>query len=173
MINKIEINVVVAAAQNNVIGNENGLMWNIPEDLKNVKKLTMGYPIIMGRKTWDTIGCSLPGRLNVVLTKNKNWNKLDVLSVSNFEEAILKSKEWLNKKKRLDIKKIFLFGGGHIYSEGLKYASKIYITKVFLKPDGNIFFPTLLNNIWKETYKSEIKISEKGIKFQFIELERI
>tara|TARA_S200000501_G_C20458045_1_gene583884 strand:- start:33 stop:554 length:522 start_codon:yes stop_codon:yes gene_type:complete len=171
--NKIEINAIVALAENNVIGNENGLIWNIPEDLKNLKKLTMGFPIIMGRKTWETIGVSLPGRLNVVLSKNINWNKNDVLKVSSFNEAILKSKLWLNEKKELDIKKIFVFGGGQIYNEGLKYVSKIYITKVFLKPNGNIFFPVLLDKTWKETYKSDIKTTKSGIKFQFIELDKI
>ena len=173
MTNKIEINAIVALAENNVIGNENGLMWNIPEDLKNLKKLTMGFPIIMGRKTWETIGFSLPGRLNVVLSKNINWNKNDVLKVSSFNEAILKSKAWLNEKKELDIKKIFIFGGGQIYTEGLKYVSKIYITKVFLKPNGNIIFPEFSNKTWKETYKSDIKTTKSGIKFQFIELDKI
>ena len=77
------------------------------------------------------------------------------------------------KKKELDIKKIFIFGGGQIYTEGLKYVSKIYITKVFLKPNGNIIFPEFSNKTWKETYKSDIKTTKSGIKFQFIELDKI
>ena len=146
---------IVAMNQNRIIGDGKNLLWHLPGDLKRLKKMTMGSPLIMGRKTWDSIGRPLPGRANIVLTNSNSWSADGAIIVNSFEDAIIKADEWiyLNTKKNLKIiqKKIFLFGGAEIYKIGLKYCDNIEMTKVKNNIKTGIKFPRLNENDWKKT----------------------
>ena len=146
---------IVAMNENRVIGDGKKLLWYLPGDLKRLKKLTMGSPLIMGRKTWDSIGKPLLGRANIVLTNSISWKADGVIVVNSFEDAIIKADEWifLNSEinQNLIQKKIFLFGGAEIYKIGLKYCDNIEMTKVKFNIKTGIKFPKLNERDWEKT----------------------
>ena len=146
---------IVAMNENGIIGDGKNLLWHLPGDLKRLKKMTMGTPLIMGRKTWDSIGKPLPGRANIVLTNSTSWRAHGTIVVNSFEDAITKADEWidLNIKINQNItqKKIFLFGGAEIYKIGLKYCDNIEMTKVKFNIKTGIRFPKLNERDWKKT----------------------
>ena len=146
---------IVAMNENRIIGDGKNLLWHLPGDLKRLKKMTMGSPLIMGRKTWDSIGRPLPGRANIVLTNSISWSDDGAIVVNSFEDAIAKADEWidLNKKINQDIiqKKIFLFGGAEIYKIGLEYCNNIEMTKVKFYLKNGIKFPKLNESDWEKT----------------------
>ncbi len=146
---------IVAMNENRIIGDGKNLLWYLPGDLKRVKKLTMGSPLIMGRKTWDSIGRPLPGRANIVLTNSVSWSADGAIVVNTFEDAINKADEWINlnilNNQNLIQKKIFLFGGAEIYKVGLEYCDNIEMTKVKFDTDIGIKFPELNESEWKKT----------------------
>lgn len=161
------LSVIVAIANNNVIGKDNTLIWHLPEDLKRFKKLTTGHTIIMGRKTFESLGKILPNRKHVVLTKNKNY-KIDnenvevVYSISDIEKYINDSEEH------------FIIGGAKIYSLLFPYANKMYITKINESFEGDVFFPKFDENEWKEISKEKGKRDEKNdFDYEYINYERI
>ena len=108
------MSAVVAMAENRVIGDGKSLLWKLSEDLKRVKEITMGRPLIMGRKTWDSIGKSLPGRGNIILTRNKDWIGEGTLKAYSFQNAINLAMEWIKDKNIEGEKEIILFGGSEI-----------------------------------------------------------
>ncbi|MFL2845441.1 MAG: dihydrofolate reductase [Candidatus Puniceispirillaceae bacterium] len=120
---------VVAMAENRVIGDGKGLIWHIPNDLKRVKTLTMACPLIMGRKTWDSIGRPLPGRASIVMTRDRSWTADGAITVSNLEAAIEAARSWIENTvgSRSDV---ILFGGGEIYRQGLEYCHRVERTVV-------------------------------------------
>ena len=146
---------IVAMNENRIIGDGKNLLWNLPGDLKRLKKITMGSPLIMGRKTWDSIGRPLPGRANIVLTNSVSWNAAGAIVVNSFADAIFKADEWidLNMETRQNItqKKIFLFGGAEIYKIGLEYCDNIEMTKVKSDIKTGIKFPKLNESDWEKT----------------------
>ena len=146
---------IVAMNENRIIGDGKKILWHLPGDLKRLKKMTMGSPLIMGRKTWDSIGRPLPGRANIVLTNSLSWQAEGAIVVNSFEDAITKADEWIQRNIEINQniiqKKIFLFGGAEIYRIGLKYCDNIEITKVKLKLQTGIKFPKLNENDWKKT----------------------
>ena len=146
---------IVAMNENRIIGDGKKILWHLPGDLKRLKKMTMGSPLIMGRKTWDSIGRPLPGRANIVLTNSLSWQAEGAIVVNSFEDAVTKSDEWIQRNietnQNIIQKKIFLFGGAEIYKIGLKYCDNIEITKVKLKLHAGIKFPKLNENDWTKT----------------------
>ena len=146
---------IVAMNQNRVIGDGNDLLWHLPGDLKRLKLITMGTPLIMGRKTWDSIGRPLPGRASIVLTKSPSWKAEGAIVANSFESAISKANSWIEINKKIGNKviqnKIFLFGGAQIYEKGLKYCDTIEITKVRFSAVSGSKFPKLKENDWKKT----------------------
>ena len=146
---------IVAMNENRVIGDGKNLLWYLPGDLKRLKKITMGSPLIMGRKTWDSIGKPLPGRANIVLTNSISWKADGAIVVNTFEDAIIKADEWigLNLDINPDViqKKIFLFGGAEIYKIGLEYCDNIEMTKVKFNLKTGIKFPKLNERDWEKT----------------------
>ena len=149
---------VVAMAENRVIGDGDGLIWHLPDDLKRVKSLTMGCPLIMGRKTWDSIGRALPGRASIVMTRNANWSAEGAIPVIGLDEAIAASKQWIAKTEGAR-NSIILFGGGQIYADGLARCNRIELTVVDIKPDGGAnaaLFPELDTGSWACTVESEM-----------------
>ena len=137
------ISLVVAAASNHVIGKEGTLPWQLPADLRHFKNTTWGLPIIMGRKTYASLMAPLPGRTNIVLTRNKDWspNSELVAVVSTPEEA-------LHQARLVFAKEVMVIGGGEVYVIFLPLASRIYLTRVEAEPEGDTFFPALDPTVW-------------------------
>jgi dihydrofolate reductase len=137
----MNIKLIVAATENNVIGNDNKLIWRLPNDMKHFKNTTWGSTIIMGRKTFESFGHALSGRVNIVITKNKDWGFEDIITASNVEEALIEA-------KKTNCKDIFIIGGGEIYKEFIGIANQIYITRVHTKLEGDTYFP-VIGDEWK------------------------
>jgi len=169
---KITISAIVASAKNRVIGDGEQLFWKIPEDFRRLKEITMGCPLIMGRKTWDSIGKPLPGRANIVLTRNPKWHKNGAIKASSIEESVNIGTNWLKNNGGLK-KEIFIFGGMDIYNIGLVYCDYIYLTEVDLYPDSKYVFPKIDPIKWKITFESKIKKSNEGIRYKFLTYKKI
>ena len=156
------MSAVVAMATNRVIGDGTGLIWHLPDDLKRVKSLTMGCPLIMGRKTWQSIGRPLPGRGSIVLTRDQNWQAEGAIIVHDFDAALMAAKAWIAVHNP-ECEKIILFGGGEIYRMGLDYCHQIDLTVIDISPDGGpdaALFPELDEASW--TKHLEAKIDATG-----------
>ncbi len=151
----MNISIVVAVAENGVIGKDNTLLWKLSADLKRFKEITMGHHMIMGRKTFDSIGKPLPGRISVVISTNPSL-KIEGAIVVNSLEAAIKIAQDAGDTEAC------IIGGGQIYTLSLGLATKIYYTEVALKPEGDTFFPELDKSIWKETARQECKADEKN-----------
>jgi dihydrofolate reductase len=140
------INIIVAASKNNVIGNESSLPWHIPTDLKNFKKLTTGHTVIMGRKTYESIGKPLPNRTNIIITRNKEFKANGCIICHSLNDALLKS---------VNNKDIFIIGGCEIYLEALEIADKIYLTRILCDAIGDISLPDDFLDGWELETESE------------------
>ena len=136
------ISLLVAASENNVIGKNNQLPWHLPEDLKYFKNLTWGMPILMGRKTFESIGKPLPGRNSIVITRNTNWRQEGIYIVHTIEQAI-------SKAESFGVKEIFVIGGAEIFTSSLSMADKIYLTRIHKDFEGDVFFPVLAEKDWQ------------------------
>lgn len=135
------LSLLVAAAENNVIGKDNKLPWHLPDDLKYFKNLTWAMPILMGRKTFDSIGKPLPGRKSIVITRNNDWQHEGVDVVHSIEAAVEKAKGY-------GAKEIFVIGGAEIFKSSLPKADRIYLTRIHHQFDGDVFFPVLDEKEW-------------------------
>ncbi len=141
-----EIVLVVAVADNGVIGRDGTMPWHLPADLKHFKRLTTGKPVIMGRKTFDSIGKPLPGRHNIVLTRDSGWTADGVTVVPNLAEAIAAA--GLDPRARAGA--IMVIGGAQIYTQALPIATRIELTRIHLAPNGDTRFPDLDAAVWRE-----------------------
>ena len=153
----LNIIAVVAMSENRVIGDGKGLIWHIPTDLKRVKTLTMACPLIMGRKTWDSIGRPLPGRASIVMTRDTSWAADGAIAVPNLEAAIKASRTWIENTAG-SRSEIILFGGGEIYRQGLEYCHRVERTVVAEKLDGGVeaaYFPELAPEFWDIEIEAE------------------
>ena len=154
----IQMTAVVAMAENRVIGDGKGLIWHIPDDLKRVKTLTMGCPLIMGRKTWDSIGRPLPGRASIVMTRDADWTADGAIRVSTMTAAIAAARDWIEVTAEAR-PEIILFGGGEIYAQGLDYCHHVERTVIHIAADGGkeaAFFPDLPDDEWDIEIEAEI-----------------
>lgn len=149
--------LIVAVAENGVIGNNGSMPWDLPSDLSNFKKLTMNKPMIMGRKTWDSIGRPLPGRDNIVVTKQTTLKKDGVIFCTTIEDSILRAKEYAKDR---NTNEIMIIGGEYLFKYFLKIASKIYYTQVHSSPNGDVFFPDFDKNLYNETFVGQINKME-------------
>jgi dihydrofolate reductase len=137
------IELVVAVARNGVIGRDGGLPWHIASDLKRFKAITMGKPLIMGRKTWDSLPKKpLPGRLNIVITRQKNFQAEGAVVVADPKAALAAAGE---------ADEISVIGGADIFGLFLPRAQRIYLTEVDLEVEGDIYFPWIESDLWHET----------------------
>jgi len=165
---KPRICAVVAIGKNRELGKGGKLLWHIPEDLKRFKALTMGHPVIMGRKTFESIvryiGGPLPGRTNIVITRDANWSHEGVLVFKTLEEAIEKAKE-------LDAEEIHIGGGAQIYEQALPLIDKLYLTLIDAEGEADIFFPPYEDQFTKKTFEEEHEWN--GIKYRYVDLERV
>lgn len=165
----MKIALIVAASQNNVIGLDNQLPWHLPEDLQYFKSVTMGKPILMGRKTYDSIGRPLPGRTNIVMTRDANWTADGVEVVNDLDSAIAASKKAC---AAAGSDELMIIGGEQIYRKFLPVASKLYLTKVEAEIEGDAYFPAIDSTQWQQVAE---KIPEKvgNYSYRFVVLERI
>ena len=150
-------------SQNNIIGLKNKLPWHISADLMNFKKITLGHPVIMGRKTYDSIGKPLIGRENIVISRDSLLKIDDVQVVDSLEKAV---------SKTADSPEVFIIGGQQIYQIALPLATHMYVTKVDGKFEGDAYFPTYIQAEWKEVDREDL-ITENNLKFSFLKFERI
>jgi len=158
---KIQINAIAAiSAKNRAIGKNGSIPWYIPEDLQHFKKITSGHPVIMGRKTWESLpkeSRPLKNRLNIIVTRNRNYIAEGAVVVFSFEEALDKIPDFYEK--------IFVIGGAQLYNEAISRVSKLYLTLIESEIDGDAFFPD---------YKNYFSITKEEPRngFTFQELER-
>jgi dihydrofolate reductase len=150
------LSLLVAASENNVIGNGNQLPWHLPNDLKYFKNLTWGMPILMGRKTFESIGKALPGRKSIVITRNGEWQHESVDVVYSIEEAVAKAESF-------GVKEIFVIGGAEIFKTTLPRAKRIYLTRIHHKFEGDVYFPELNKNDWALTSSRYCEADEKNV----------
>ena len=146
------ISLIAAIDKNGVIGADGDLPWNIPSDLKKFKEITSYKPIIMGRKTWDSIGRPLPNRDNIVISRNKNLNLEGAILTSSPEEAITIAKQ---RAKENGANEIMIIGGGYIYNEFITVSDRLYITEVVIEVEGDAFFPKIDSSKFKEVKREE------------------
>ena len=139
------ISLIVAASTNNVIGAKGDLPWRLSADLKRFKALTMGKPIVMGRKTYESIGRPLPGRQNIVITRQDNYAPEGCTVVQSVEGAIAAA----------NAPEIMIIGGGHIYEAFMPMAERIYLTRVDADIDGDTYFPEISGDQWQEVARQE------------------
>ena len=158
-----KISIIVAMSQNYVIGLKNKLPWHISADLKNFKNITLGNPIIMGRKTYDSIGKPLKDRDNIVISRNNSLIIDGVEVLDSLEKAIFMTAE---------APETFIIGGQQIYQIGLSFATHMYITKVEGNFEGDAYFPDYNQEEWKEVGREDL-ITENNLKFSFLKYKRI
>ncbi len=165
----MKIALIVAASQNNVIGLDNQLPWHLPEDLQYFKAVTMGKPILMGRKTYDSIGRPLPGRTNIVLTRDANWSAEGVVVVNDLDSATAASEKAC---VAAGVDELMIIGGEQIYRKFLPIADKLYLTKVEAVVEGDAYFPAIDSDQWQQVAE---KIPEKvgNYSYRFVVLERM
>ena len=158
--------IIVAIADNYAIGKDNSLLWHIPEDLKFFKRKTSGYPVIMGRKTYESIGRPLPKRVNIVVSRGFDAPE-GVVVVPSLEKAY-------EAASSSDAGCCFIMGGGQIYAQALPYADRLVITHVHtVIEDADTFFPEIDASVWKVTGRSEMMTDpETGYDFEFVEYIR-
>lgn len=156
------LSIIVAVAENGVIGYQNKLPWHLPEDLKNFRALTTGHHIIMGRKTYESLGRLLPGRTTVIVTRNPAYKVEGALIAHTLEAAIDLCQHDAE---------VFLIGGAELYLAGLSLASKLYLTEIALVPAGDAYFPKVDAMLWSEISREE-HTSEQGLGFSYVTYTR-
>lgn len=138
--------LIVAVAENGVIGRDGAMPWRLSTDLKRFKSLTMGKPLIMGRKTWDTLKSPLSGRANIIITRDQSFVAEGAIVTHSFSQARLVAEDEA-KKRASDF--IFVIGGGEIFKQALPFADRMYVTEILAPIDGDTFFPTFNAENWR------------------------
>lgn len=162
------LTLVVARAVNGVIGRDGGLPWHLPADLKHFKRLTVGKPVVMGRRTFDSIGKPLPGRHNIVLTRDPAWRADGVTAVPNLAEAVAAA--GLQAGARPD--EIMIIGGATVYAEALPSARRAYLTEVHAEPAGDTLLPPFDPAVWAEIARATHAGEGDAPGYSFVTLER-
>ena len=151
------ITIIAAVAENNALGKDNQLIWHLPADLKRFKKVTLGHHIIMGRKTFESLGKPLPNRTTIIITRNKNYKQEGCIVVNSLSEAIEASKSDENP---------YILGGAEIYKQALEIADKLDLTLVHQSFEADAFFPIIDPFIWNVKERIDCKADEKN-KFDY------
>jgi len=160
----MQLSIIVAMDRNRVIGNNDSLPWHISADLKNFKKITMAKPIVMGRKTHESIGRPLPGRENIIITRDKSYQAEGCTVLNSIDEIFEHCK---------DDEEVMITGGSEIYKHTLDQATRLYLTEVHTEVKGDTFFPKFNLNKWNEVSRNTFKADEKNdFDYSFILLEK-
>ena len=157
-----ELTIIVAIDAQRGIGIDNKLPWHLPEDLAHFKRLTSGHPIIMGRKTFDSIGRALPNRRNIVITRNPEWRHDGVEAANSLEAAIALVQD----------APAFIIGGAQIFADSLQLASRLVVTEIARTFDCDTFFPPLAAGQWKETARETHHADASELDYAFVTYER-
>ncbi len=161
------LSIIVAKAKNNIIGKNNQIIWNLPEDLKHFRELTTGHTIIMGRKTYESLGKPLPDRKHIIFSQNPDFR----VHEENVQvvHSLLEIQDLIEGKEE-----VFVIGGAMIYNFLMPYVKKMYVTEIAKDFEGDAFFPTIDHEIWKETSRVHgIKNEQNNLDYDFVEYERI
>ncbi|MBI3502389.1 MAG: dihydrofolate reductase [Bacteroidetes bacterium] len=156
------ISLIVAVAENGVIGKNNALPWHLPTDMKYFRDVTMGHCVIMGRKNYDSIPLKyrpLEGRTNIIVTRQKDFKAEGCIVVNSIEEG-------LNEARKKNESEVFIIGGAEIFNQALDIADKIYYTRIYNSFEGDVYFPGLDETKWKLVSKKDVNADEKN-KFSF------
>ena len=167
----VTLSLIVAMAENRTIGLNNELPWHLSEDLKYFKSVTMGKPIVMGRKTFDSIGRPLPGRLNIVITRNTEWQHSGVETAASLQQAVAIAEEANPQDQEALIQEVMVIGGEEIYRTAIELADRLYITRVQAEVEGDAFFPEYNEPEWQEVSRQQPD-SQGDIPYFFQVLER-
>jgi len=161
----MKISIIVAMDSNGVIGRENELPWHLPADLQHFKHTTMGKPILMGRKTWESIGRPLPGRTNIVITRDSDYQADGCVVVNSIDAALAAAGEQ---------DEVMVIGGAEFYRQVLPRTDTLYLTRIHASFDGDTVFPELNAASWHEVERSDRAADEKNPHdYSFIRLERL
>lgn len=159
------ITIIAAIGENNALGKDNQLIWHLPADLKRFKKVTINHHIIMGRKTFESLGKPLPNRTTIIITRNRNYVAEDCIVVHSLEDAIDAAKEDENP---------FILGGADIYAQAIKIADRLDLTFVHHQFEADVFFPKIDRRLWKETLRDDFKADDKNkYDYSFVTFERM
>ncbi|HEV7381630.1 MAG TPA: dihydrofolate reductase [Dyadobacter sp.] len=154
--------IIVAVSGNGVIGKDNQLIWRLPDDLKRFKALTLGHPMIMGRKTFESIGKPLPGRTSIVVTRNADFAADGVIIAHSLQDA-------LTEARKIEEQEVFIIGGGELYKQSLSLADKLYITEVNTVTDGDTFFQITDPTQWDEIERTVHQADDRhSFSFNFV-----
>lgn len=168
MVDKVKVIIVAAISRKNqALGNKNGLLWHIPHDLQRFKEKTLGHPVIMGRKTFESIiailGKPLPNRTNIVVTRNQHFSYEGVIVTSSLEDAF-------KEAEKLNPTEIHIGGGAQLYRQALPFVDELYLTLVDDEPEADTFFPEFENEF--EVQREHVMQSHNGIAYQFVDYTR-
>lgn len=161
------LSIIVAKAKNNIIGKDNKLVWSLPADLKHFKELTIGHKIIMGRKTFESLGRILPERKHIIFSQNPDFKVKD----ENVEvvHSLLQIQDLIEGEEEA-----FVIGGAMIYNFLMPYVKKMYVTQIDQEFEGDAFFPVISENVWKEVSREKgTKDEANNLDYEFITYERI
>ncbi|MCA9370580.1 MAG: dihydrofolate reductase [Candidatus Peregrinibacteria bacterium] len=156
----MQIALIVAASDNNVIGRDNTLPWHLPDDLKFFKQMTDGHPLIMGRKTFESLPGVLPNRRHIVVTRDRSYNAEGAEEASSLDEAIMFAGQGNDREQ------IFVIGGGEIFRQAMDRADTIYLTRIHAQVEGDVFFPEIDETVWDLVESKDHPADEKH-KFSF------
>jgi dihydrofolate reductase len=148
----LPLSLIVAVASNGVIGHENRLPWHLPAELKYFKAVTLGKPVIMGRKTWDSLGRPLPGRLNLVVSRQTDLALEGAETFTSLNNAVTRAHVWAEEHGASEI---MLIGGAQLFIEALPVANRFYLTRVELEPEGDVYFPAWNEQQWQRISRDE------------------
>lgn len=159
------VSIIVAVADGGVIGGKNSLLWHISEDMRMFKRVTSGHPVVMGRKTFESLGRPLPNRTNVVITRNQDFEAGGVMVAGSLEEAVAMFS---------DTEEVFVIGGGEIYRQAMPLAGRLYLTRIHAKYAGDTFFPECDSAEWTPVSSEYHERGENFTHpFEFLVYERI
>jgi len=153
----VDIAIIAAVAENGVVGAKGGLPWRVKDDFRRFRAITMGKPIVMGRKTFDSIGRPLDGRDNIVVTRQPGWRRDGVLTAPSLEEALALAE---TAAREHGASEIFVIGGGELFREALPLARRVYLTHIEAAPEGDVWFPELSPGTWVERRREPLAASE-------------
>lgn len=152
------IAMIAGVARNNVIGADGGIPWKIPSDMAFFKRTTMGKPIVMGRKQYETVGKPLPGRTNIVVTRQPDYAPQGVIVANSLDAALEKAREIASAD---GVGEAMVIGGGDVYAQAMPLAGRLYISHVDLEPQGDVLFPPIDPAVWQVVEEPEVPMSDK------------